>query len=153
MDETFAGYVATTSGVFYTNTEGTITWTDKNDGLSGSDLIAYDVKIDPATQALPEANKTVWRGNQYTIHVSNDGGASWAAKTPGTITNSWTDDPAPDAGSIDWRKLHFVGDRLFAIGTWQNGSSEWRSWVMYTDNAAEMRTDTSGTVTWSDING
>jgi hypothetical protein len=151
MEPIFAGYAATSSGVFFTNTEGTITWSDKNSGLSGDDLICWDVKIDPATQALPEANKAVWRANRGSILVSNDGGTTWGTATPGTVTNTWADDPAPVPGSVDWRQLQFLGERLFAIGTWQNGSSEWRSWLIYTDNVADMRADVSGSATWSEV--
>lgn len=147
----FAGYIAASNGVYYSG--GTaLTWDDKNSGLSGNDLITYSVAIDPATQQLPEANKVIWRCGENNVYVSADGGQNWAAKLPGTVTNDWSDSPAPEAGSLTYRDLLFVDDRLFTAATWQNIGDDWRSWLFYTDNAADVRTEgTAATVTWNQV--
>lgn len=147
----FTGYVASSSGVYYSDGTSPITWTAKNAGLSGDDLITYDVMVDPATQMLPEASKTVWRAGRGGIQVSNDGASTWVEKSPGTVTNTWSDTPAPAVSDLTFRQLHFNGSRLFALATWQNGTDEWRSVIYYTDDAPMMTYDTSGTVTWTEI--
>jgi hypothetical protein len=155
----FQGYLATTGGVEYTDDVGAITWGNLDLGQSGNSLIVYDVKIDPATQHLPENKKTIWRctrgqsigpGDNGGVAVSNSGGASWKRRTP-TITNTWGDSPAPVIGDVSFRQLIFVGSRLFVLATWQNNSSEWRSTIFYTDDAPKMRTDTGQTVTWTEL--
>jgi hypothetical protein len=151
VDPAFMGYVATSSGVFYSDGTNPVTWIDKNSGLSGDDLVANWVAIDPATQTLPEASKTVWRSTDGGIQVSNDGGASWTEKNPSTIPNDQGDSPAPTVSDVSFQQLHFVGDRLFVIGTWANGSGDERSAIFYTDNAPDVRSDTSATVTWSNV--
>ena len=149
-EPTLDGYVATDSGVFFGS--GTpITWVDKNSGLVGSDLAAYDVVIDPATQQAPAANKTVWLATAGGIFVSNDGGATWTAKNPASVSNQWGDSPAPTVAGLVFRALLLVGERLFAAATWQNGSGDYRSWIFYTDDAPSMRSDPSQTVTWIEL--
>lgn len=138
-------------GVYYSDGQSPITWTAKNTGLSGNDLVVYDVLVDPTTISLSDAQKTIWRATAGGIQVSNDGGSSWAEKNPGTVSNFWSDSPAPTVGDLTWRDLHFNSGRLFAMATWQNGSSEWRSWIFYTDDAIDMVADTSGSVTWTEV--
>lgn len=149
---TFDAYAATETGVYYgTVAGGTTSWSDKNSGLSGADLQANDAAIDPATQNKAESEKTVWAATDGGILVSNDGGDTWADKSPGTISNQWSDSPAPDASSLNWVALLFADDKLFAAATWQNGDSDYRSWVVYTTDFPAMRTDTSGSVTWTEL--
>jgi hypothetical protein len=148
----FDVYAATESGVYYGQaSSGSTTWTAKTSGLSGADLQANDAVIDPATQQQAEGSKTVWQATDGGVHVSNDGGATWTEKNPGTVTNQWSDSPAPVAGSLNYQALLFAGDKLFVGATWQNGSSEYRSWVFYTTDFPAMWSDTSGTVTWSEL--
>jgi hypothetical protein len=148
----FDAYVATETGVYYGSaSDGTTTWTAKNTGLSGTDLQVNDVKIDPATQALPEANKTVWRATDGGIQVSNDGGATWTEKNPASVSNQWSDATAPTVANLNFTALLFADDKLFVAATWQNASSEWRSWVFHTTDFGAMRTDTSATVTWTEL--
>lgn len=146
----FMGFVASSTGVYYSDTTPPV-WTAKNTGLSGDDLIVYEVKIDPSTQVLAAASKVVWRAGRGGIQVSRDGGATWVEKNPADITNTWSDSPAPTIADLTFRQLLFTGNRLFALATWQNGSSAWRSRIFYTDDAAGMRGDTAGTITWSEI--
>lgn len=146
----YLGYIATSTGVYFGDGTNPIIWTAKNTGLSGDDLIAYDVVIDPATQPLPEANKTVWRCSRGGIHGSIDGGATWVEKNPLTVTNRWNDAIAPTVADLTFRQLLFVGYRLYALATWQNGASAWRSTLFYTDNAGVIQGGTAGTVTWAE---
>jgi hypothetical protein len=149
---TFDAYVATETGVYYGSaSDGTTTWTAKNTGLSGADLQANDVAIDPATQGLAEALKTVWRATDGGIQVSNDGGATWTEKNPASVSNQWSDATAPTVGGLAFTELLFADDKLFVGATWLNASSKYRSWVFYTTDYPAMRSDTSGTVTWTEI--
>lgn len=151
LDPTIKAYVATSSGVFYSDGSAPLSWDGKNSGLSGDDLKANFVVIDPATQQLAENKKTVWRATDGGIQVSNDGGASWAEKVPGTVTNAWSDGTAPTVADLKFTWLDFATSRLFAIATWQNAGGDERSWIFYTTDHPDMRTDTSGTVTWTEL--
>lgn len=147
----FQGYIASSTGVYYSDGQTPIAWTDKNTGLSGNDLITYDVVIDPATQNQAEALKVVWRCGRGGIQVSRDGGATWVEKNPTGVSDAWGDagDHA-EVADLTFRQLLFVGDRLFVIATYQNAATAWRSWLLYTDNAADMRVSTAGTVIWAE---
>lgn len=149
---TFDTYAATETGVYYGSAaSGTTNWTSKNTGLSGSDLQVNDVAIDPATQHLPEASKTVWAATDGGIFVSNDGGATWTEKNPASVSNQWSDASAPTVANLEFKALLFADDKLFVAATWTNASGEYRSWVFHTTDFPAMRTDTSGTVTWSEL--
>jgi hypothetical protein len=148
---TFDAYVATETGVYYGSaSDGSTSWTDKNNGLSGDDLKANDAKIDPLTQEWAEASKVIWRATDGGIQVSNDGGATWAEKNPGTVSNQWNDAPAPTIGDLNFQALLWIGERLLVGATWLNGI-DYRSWMFYTDDAGAMRAGTAGTVTWTEI--
>lgn len=133
----FAGFLATSTGVFYTDTSGTIVWTEKATGVH------YCVAIDPQTNNQTIDNLTVWRAGSGVVARSTDGGSTWGTITPGTVSNYASDDPAPDAGSIDYRRLLFDGGRVYSAATWQvAGTGDWRSWLLYTDDNG---------VTWSEM--
>lgn len=144
---TFDAYTATETGVFYgTASGGTTTWTSKNAATGDN-----DVAIDPATQTWAEASKVVWVARDGAVLVSNDGGATYGTQTPSSVTNQWSDSPAPQAGSLNYVALLFADDKLFVGATWQNGSSAWRSWVFYTTDYPDMRASTAGSVTWTEL--
>lgn len=148
----FDAYAATETGVYFgTAADGSTTWTDKNTGLSGADLNANDVAIDPATQALPEANKTVWRATDGGIQVSNDGGATWAEKNPASVSNQWSDAVAPTVADLNFVALLFADNKLLVAATWTEAGGAYRSWIFSTDDYPAMRADTSATVTWAEL--
>lgn len=148
--EDLALYAGTDTGL-YLGEGSSPSWTGKNSGLSGDDLVVNDVAIDPATLDQPAASQTIWRATNGGVQVSNDGGASWAEKNPASVSNQWSDSPAPTVGGLTFVKLIFAGERLFLAATWQNASSVYRSWLFYTDDAAAMRASTAGTVTWTEV--
>jgi photosystem II stability/assembly factor-like uncharacterized protein len=143
-------FIGTSTGVYFTD-DGGQTWTAKNTGLSGAALTVNDLKIDPATQNQDDDDKTIWAATGGGLYVSNDGGGSWVKKNPASVTNTWSDDPAPDVDDLVFSALQFAGDRLFAAAEWQNGSDAWRSWLFYSDDAPAMRADTDGPVTWIEL--
>ena len=148
---TFDAYAATETGVYFGSaSDGSTTWTDKNSGLSGDDLIANDVTIDPLTQTWAEASKIVWRATDGGIQVSADGGATWAEKNPAAVSNQWSDGTPPTVADLNFQKLLWSGERLFVGATWLNGS-DYRSWMFYTDDAGAMRAGTVATVSWIEI--
>ncbi len=146
---TFDAYVATETGVFYGSaSDGSTTWTGKNSGLSGDDLKGNDVKVDPLTQGWAEGSKVIWRATDGGIQVSRDGGANWAEKNPGTVSDQWGD--GVTVGDLNFKALLWVGERLLVGATWLNGA-DYRSWMFYTDGAGAMRAGTATTVTWTEI--
>lgn len=149
--EDLALYAGTDTGLYYGSTSSAISWTGKNTGLSGDDLVVNDVAIDPATLNNAAANQTLWRATNGGIQVSNDGGATWAEKNPASVSNQWGDSTAPTVADLTFVALKFTADALFVAATWQNASNEWRSWIFHTADFAAMRDDTSDTVTWTEL--
>ena len=149
-DQLTGNWLATSNGVYYS--PDAVSWTAQNGGLSGSSLQVWKVKIDPATQDLPDNQKTLWAATNGGVYAAVGTAGTWAQKNPGTVDNDWSDSPAPVPGSLNFRDLHFSNDRLYALATWQNGSALWRSWLFYTDDAGAVRSEgTAGTVTWTEI--
>lgn len=147
----FSGYAASTSGVYYSDGTSPITWTAKNTGLSGNDLIEYDVTIDPASQVLDEANKAVWRCGVGNVIFSPDGGATWYDKTPGSVANTWEDSPAPSTDDLTFRQFLWYSTLLFVMATWQNGSGDWRSTLFYASNISDLAADPVAVIVWTEI--
>lgn len=145
---------AGSGGLFYTD-DAAQTVSAKNGSLTNT--AAYDIVQDPATFGLPLANRTLWRAalpdTSGGVLVSNDGGSAWVTKRPSSVSNDWSDGTAPTVSSdLTFIKLQFAASgRLFALARWQNASNEWRSALFYTDNAADIRADTSATVTWTQV--
>lgn len=149
-EDLLAFFAATQTGLFATE-DGGLTWQDRNAGLDGDQIIAYDVAVDPASRTWPLASQVVWRGGLGSILVSNDGGETWAEKNPASASNQWGDAPAPTVDEIAFRALLFADGKLFTAGTWQNGDGDYRSWIWYTEDFAKMRTDSDETVTWTQV--
>lgn len=145
-----AYFIGTDSGVWLTE-DGGQHWEARSTGLSGDTLAVHGLKIDPATQNLDHDEKTLWIATTGGVCASNDGGQNWTQKDPAIVSNAWGDSPAPTVADLIFRELLFVGNRLFVTATWQNGSSEWRSWLFYTDNAADVRGDITAIVAWSEV--
>jgi len=144
-----AYFAGTSTGVYFT-TDGGQNWEARNTGLSGDALGVNGLKIDPATQNLDHDAKTLWIATNGGVYASNDGGQNWTQKSPAVVSNVWSDSPAPTVADLTFRELLFVGERLFVTATWQNGASEWRSWLFYTDNAADARGDMTAPVAWNE---
>lgn len=150
-DQLTGNWLATSNGVYYS--PDAVSWTAQNGGLSGASLGVWKVKIDPATQDLPDSQKVLWAATNGGMYTAIGTAGTWAQKNPGTVTNTWSDSPAPMPGSLNFRDLIFSGNRIFASATWQNGASAWRSWLFFTDNAIDVRSaGTAGTaVTWTEV--
>jgi hypothetical protein len=152
-DGEFAGYAAAagSGGVFYTDDAGQ-TWTAKNGAIQSGDLATFSVVVDPMTQHLPVANKTLWRANEPGLTggvlVSPDGGDTWYSKGAPTTGNPWGDSPS-SSGTACY--LYFVRDRVFLVERWQNSSGYWRTALFYSDDAADIRADPSTSLTWTQV--
>jgi hypothetical protein len=150
----FYAATAGSGGVFYSDDAGQ-TYTAYNASpATGDQAAAFAVVIDPATQHLPAASRTLWRAGQAGtaaggIFASIDGGATWVTRRPGTVTNQWSDGTAPAIDALTFRALQFVGVRLYAAATWQEGGGDYRSALFYTDDPAAIRT--GGTPTWEQL--
>lgn len=142
-------FVATEEGVFYT-ADGGLNWTGLNTGVSGYNLIAYDVAIDPATIDRDRSSQAVWRAGHGAVYSSHDGGDTWTDQTPDSLPNDWYDEPALD--EVEFFQLHFSGARLYLLSRWENLSGNWRSWLCYTDDAEEVRAGGTSQVTWTCVN-
>lgn len=137
-------FTADGNGVHYT-TDGGQNWTQVF-SAAGANAVA----IDPATQANAIGSKTVWITTAGTIYVTNEGTTNWTAKNPGTVTNVWSDSPAPTPSDLTYKRLLFAGGKLFVTANWQNSGTLERSWLFHTDGFGSMRTDTSGSITWTE---
>lgn len=149
-DPTGTYYAATSTGVYFT-IDGGQNWTAKNTGLSGDSLIVNDVKIDPSTQNLDEAIKALWAATNGGVYASNDGAANWTQKNPSSVSNVWSDSPAPTVGDLEFQNLAFSGEYLFVMATWTSGGGALRSWVFYTEDFSDIITDIDSVVTWSEL--
>jgi hypothetical protein len=143
-------FIATSTGVYLTENGGQ-TWTAKNTGLAGDGLAVNDIKIDPATQHLAHAGKTIWIATDGGIFVSNDGGENWTLKNPQSVSNSWDDSPAPAVADLEFKKIHFSGARVWIISNWLNGSGLERSWLFTTNDIEDIRVDIAATVVWEEV--
>lgn len=98
--------------------------------------------VDPFSQVKsgpqPE-NAVLLRCGLGFIERSIDGGDSWAIVTPTTSPpNNAEDSPAPTAGSVTYNQLDgsiSILDEFVVLVTWQNTSSEWRTWLYHTGNS------------------
>jgi hypothetical protein len=150
----FYAATAGSGGVFYSDDAGQ-TYTAYNDSpATGDQAAAFAVVIDPATQHLPAASRTLWRAGQAGtaeggIFASIDGGATWVTRRPTSVDNQWSDGTAPAIDDLTFRALQFVGVRLYAAATWQEGGGDYRSALFYTDDPAAVRI--GGTPTWAQI--
>lgn len=143
-------WLATSNGIYYS--ADTENWAAQNTGLSGDSLIANDIKIDPATAEIADTSKAIWIATNGGVYFNPTGGTStWSQQNPGSVSNKWSDSPAPTVDDLHFKWLLFASNKLFAIGTWQNGSDEWRSWLFYTTDAGSMRTNPTGTAEWSEV--
>lgn len=147
----FSGYIASTSGVYYSDGTSPITWTAKNTGLSGDQLIEYDVTVDPASQMLDEASKRVWRCGKANVIYSPNGGVTWYDKTPAAVANTWEDSPVPSVSDLTFRQFTWYLNYLFVMATWQNGSGDWRSTLYFTADLSALIEDPTASIAWTEI--
>lgn len=124
----FNGWIASSSGIYYS--AGGTTPPAYTLQLASN---AYRVMVDPSTYGLADANKILWGATEGSIVWSDDGGSTWADVSPGTVTNAWSDTPAPTPPDLTYKDLALSGGVIYAASEWQNGSNEWRSWVFYGD--------------------
>lgn len=142
-------YVATASGVWYTDNSGR-TWEERSGALSGSKLVVYNVVVDPATRNLNDGNRVVWIGTACGVYVSQDG-AIWYDQSPSVVSNIRLDSPAASPYDLQYEWLEFQGNRLWIAGNWVNGASNNRSWIYYTDQASTIRGDLTASPLWTEI--
>lgn len=149
-EEALQVYIAQagSGGIFYKS--GTAAWENKNEDLDLSSQAAYDTKIDPVTQFLPEANKTIWRAGLGGVFASNDGGVNWSDKSPGSVANSWGDGTVPTIADLTFREFLFAGTYLLVSATWTSASN-YRAALFYSTNYGDVRTDLTSSVTWAEI--
>ena len=143
-------YYATAAGVYFTD-DGGQTTAAKNTGLSGDALVVNDLKIDPATQNLAEANKVIWIATDDGVYASNDGATNWTIKNPASVSNVWSDTPAPAVGDLVFNKLLFANGLLYALANWTNSAGNERSWIFYTANYDDIIDDIDNTIIWYEI--
>lgn len=71
------------------------------------------------------------------IKRSTDGGVTFATVSPDDPPNDAGDAPAPTAGDLSFIQYDgdlYTQDQHCFLARWQNGSSEWRTWLYSTDD-------------------
>jgi len=128
------GAIVTASSVDYLP-PGSSTWVQRT-AEATSCLIAdpfWRIKTSPVS-----AEAILIRGGVGYIKRSINAGVSWSTITPGTDPpNDAGDSPAPTAATIEYIQAegsHINQDEFVFLATWQNAGSDWRSWLVYTDD-------------------
>ena len=126
----------------------TSSWTQRS-AKATQDLIQ-----DPfwrTTQASTGSEDAIlWRCGVGEIERSDDAGQTWADVTPGTNPpNDAGDTPAPTVGNVTFIMIegnYLYNQEFVAMANWQNATSDWRSWLAYTD-------DDGSTWSWKYLGG
>jgi hypothetical protein len=89
----FYAATAGSGGVFYSDDAGQTYTAYNGSPATGDQAAAFAVVIDPATQHLPAASRTLWRAGQAGtaaggIFASIDGGATWVTRRPTSVSTS-----------------------------------------------------------------
>lgn len=101
-----------------------------------------------SNQSVDPANIIWWASTTGNIFkASTRDGTPVDVSPTNDPPNTWSDAPAPTVADLDFFFLlsdRFIQNRIFALANWQNGSDEWRCWMIYT-------VDGGTTWTWYDF--
>jgi hypothetical protein len=134
--------VATDSlmGHYMTFTKGE-TWQSRSNNLPS--LLTRDLIWDPWWKIKtgagdPESVILICCGVGF-IAISENAGRDWRDVTINitSIPNSWTDSPAPEPTDLTYIQVHadiYNRDRLYTLAEWQNDTSDWRGWLLRSDD-------------------
>ena len=116
---------------------GAATWTERTTENT-EDLIADPFwRLKQASVASKDA--ILIRCGAGFIKRSTDGGENWTTVTPTTNPpNDAADSPAPLVANVTFNQLDgslAIQDEFVALVTWQNTSSQWRTWLYHTDDS------------------
>lgn len=113
-----------------------MTWTAKNNGLSGSALNVNDIFIDPATKSLPNENHLLYIATNAGIFRSPNGGDSWAQLTlPDPSNAEFGDSPAATVDELTFHWITYSPTDASVIFTLASKSSVSRIWLYRSDDA------------------
>jgi hypothetical protein len=104
-------------------------WTTDFFYLNSSPLISFGDSYEHGH--LTPTGKTRWRVSPGKVEKSTSLGAVWLDVTPATVTNDWSDSPAPTPADITYFQLLGDDSNLFLLGRWQNSGGLWRSFLWH----------------------
>lgn len=128
-----------TQGVYVRNPDGG-TWAGP---LIDTDPAVW-IEADPFWQVKAGTadyrEAIIWRGQLGSVDVIDGLDALlWVPLTSnmGTPPNPWADAPPPAVANITFMAIagsYAAQDTFYVLGTWQNGASAWRSWLLFTNS-------------------
>lgn len=121
---------------------GATLWVERNTGLETTAVT--QVGWNPWWFTPEEKNTTnpeeaiIWNTQESVIYEDKNLGKAWKLKIPiEDPPNDWSDSPAPTVSDLTYIQrtdnIHKHRHHYF-LGTWQNASDEWRSWVLVTED-------------------
>lgn len=112
-------------------------WVTDLDFLGSAPLIIFG---DDFNHGHVTSTGSRWRLSDGKVEVSTSNGANWVDVTPPTVTNTWSDSPAPAPVDIEFNQI--IGDDalLVIFGDWQNAGSARRAYMWYSEDLGQTWT-------------
>lgn len=130
-------------GIFWTPDTGT-TWYNRKGSRAGAELNTRSAHFDPwgpnavKQRSYNPETAIVWDMGTGYIFRSLDGGRTWMNVTPVIDPpNAWNDTPAPTPTDLTYEQAvadWHVNKQWYVIAWYQNASSEYRGYLLHTDN-------------------